>query len=205
MTHEEKIQWMALWCARNSLRLELQGEVGFGRECVGVIHGESYPDWRWYNEDYTECLSDKINGEIFRPEDAYHKHDCVAVLGRGEKAEAQLYDWLKWFDDNVFVLDHGLHKKMPIGGALAILMGQHRYARMVKAKKPEASPQEMSAAYEAARAYALEEGPAPSPRQMGLLLLDVNPKPAMPIVLGMDLASGPDQSVVHDAKGQVVR
>ena len=37
---------------------------------------------------------------IWTPEDAYHKHDCVAVLGHGDDALEQLYQWAKWLDEN---------------------------------------------------------------------------------------------------------
>ncbi len=99
-THQEKIDWMIQWAHKNKVVLELHGECGFGRECVGIMAGDSYPDYRWYTDDYTD-RADK-NGDVWTPQNAYHKHPCVAVLGRGENAEAQLYDWLKWFEDNGF-------------------------------------------------------------------------------------------------------
>lgn len=101
MTHEEKVQWMIQWAHKNKVRLELEGEVGFGRECVGILCGDNFPDYEWYNGDDYSKRADN-NGKVWTPEDAYHKHTCVAVLGRGEPAEAQLYEWLKWFDDNGF-------------------------------------------------------------------------------------------------------
>lgn len=103
MTHAEKIEWMKKWCEENGLALTLEGECGFGRECVGVLASNAcYPDYAWHNYDGDYERLDN-NGDVWVPEDAYHKHDCVAVLGRGEKAEAQLYDWLKWFQDNKFI------------------------------------------------------------------------------------------------------
>ena len=91
MTHEEKIQWMTAWAKRNDCQLQLNGLCGFSRECVGILSNGLYPD---YDKE-----------ETWTPENAYHKHPCVAVLGRGEVAESQLYDWLKWFDDNGYVVD----------------------------------------------------------------------------------------------------
>ncbi len=132
MTHEEKIQWMAVWAAKNGLQLQLAGECGFGRECVGVLAEHQYPDYEWHNEaDWTRA---DPNGEVWTPKDAYHKHPCVAVLGRGEDAEAQLYDWLRWFDDNGFVVDTGDNPKEEWEGlgVIGLMMGKHRYARMVK-------------------------------------------------------------------------
>lgn len=133
MTREEKMQWMAVWAAKSGLQLELKGECGFGRECVGVIVGDNFPDYEWHNAAYERVDG---NGDVWTPNDAYHKHPCVAVLGRGEEAESQLYEWLKWFDENGFKLETGLCPVDPAMADLAILMGKHRYARMVRKDKP---------------------------------------------------------------------
>jgi hypothetical protein len=100
MNHKDKIQWLETWCKGQGVNLVLEGQCGFGRECVGISIHEHYPDYVWYDEETYDRADD--NGDMFIPEDAYHKHDCVAVLGRGKKAEAQLYDWIKWFDENGF-------------------------------------------------------------------------------------------------------
>ena len=100
MTHTDKISWMYDWCKKNGLSLQLEGTCGFGRECVGVVVHDTYPDYHWY-DDVTYKRIDN-NGRVWAPHNAYHKHDCVAVLGRGEEAEAQLYEWLRWFDENNF-------------------------------------------------------------------------------------------------------
>ena len=133
MEHGQKISWMKEWAHNNKLRLELQGECGFGRECVGVIGSDCYPEYHWYSEeDYDR---EDENGEVWRPEDAYHKHECVAVLGRGENAEAQLYDWLKWFEENGFVAEEGFVKRDKPMSQVEILLGMHKYCRMVRTKK----------------------------------------------------------------------
>lgn len=130
MTREEKIEWMAVWAAKHGCALRLEGECGFGRECVGVSIDDHYPDYHWYDANYEPADS---NGDVWTPPDAYHKHSCVAVLGRGENAESQLYDWLKWFDDNGFELQTGDAELDPrIPAAVSILLAKHRYARMVR-------------------------------------------------------------------------
>lgn len=124
---------MALWCAKNGFALELQGSCGFGRDCVGILRDGKFPDYQWYDmETFTRL--DK-NGDVWIPPDAYHKHECVAVLGHGEAAESQLYDWLKWFDDNGFVLEHGSQQVDPRLGAIAYIMGMHHYVRLVRKQK----------------------------------------------------------------------
>jgi len=130
MRHQDKINWMIQWAHKNKLRLELEGECGFGRECVGVVADTvGYPDYEWSDDKTWERLDE--NGEVWTPEDAYHKHPCVAVLGRGVDVEGQLYDWLKWFEANNFVVETGQTKKKNLN-SIHIMLGKHRYARMVK-------------------------------------------------------------------------
>ena len=130
MTHQEKIEWMAMWAVRNNAQLTLEGECGFGRECVGILVNGSYPEYTWSNEK-TWAREDS-NGDVWTPKDAYHKHDCVAVLGRGEAAEAQLYDWLKWFDDNGFKVETGAAKPIHRLDPIEIMLGRHHYQHMVR-------------------------------------------------------------------------
>lgn len=133
MKHEEKVQWMALFAARNRATLDLEGECGIGRECVGLSANGSYASYAWFDDDYERIDN---NGEVWRPKHAYHKHDCVAVLGRGVEAEEELYEWLRWFDDNGFILETG-SEAPPNGGwdEIDLLFGRHTYTRMVKKEK----------------------------------------------------------------------
>ena len=136
MNHSDKIQWMVAWATKNKVALDLKGECGFGRECVGVIAKPSgYPEYEWYNEE--DWSREDTNGLVWMPEDAYHKHPCVAVLGRGEKAEIQLYEWLKWFDDNEFIVEIGNQSVDPRMGQIAIILGKHKYAHMVHSAKKQ--------------------------------------------------------------------
>jgi len=130
ISHTDKIAWMALWCAKNKVTLDLEGECGFGRECVGITTDGGYPDYEWYDETTYERADQ--NGDVWTPPDAYHKHTCVAVLGRGEAAEAQLYDWLKWFDDHGFVVEKGVQPIDPRLGMIAVMLGKHMYKRLVR-------------------------------------------------------------------------
>jgi hypothetical protein len=130
LTHDEKIAWMTKWATKHGLVLNLAGECGFGRECVGVLFHDNYPDYEWCNEETWE--REDPNGEVWTPPDAYHKHPCVAVLGRGEYAESQLYDWLKWFDANGFVFETGEQKMDPRLGMIGLLMGKNRFQRLVR-------------------------------------------------------------------------
>ncbi len=81
---------------RFKIIFEDEGECGFGRECVGLTSGTSYidynphkhPDYDQIEEFYDERLSQ------IAPPNAYHKHDCLAVLGRGDEAIRELSDWV---------------------------------------------------------------------------------------------------------------
>lgn len=129
MTHREKLQWMILWAHNNKVVLNLEGECGFGRECVGILADNKYPDYEWYSSDWDRSDS---NGEVWTPPDAYHKHPCVAVLGRGEAAEAQLYEWLKWFDENNFKVDLSPKENLDQLTQIELLIGGVLNARIVK-------------------------------------------------------------------------
>lgn len=87
---DERIRDARLWAAEQGCVLELDGEVGFGRPCVGVIHGQSYVDYITYSDDSA------WDGRAAAPDgvNAYHKHDCLAVLGTDEEAVDGLLRWI---------------------------------------------------------------------------------------------------------------
>lgn len=75
--------------------LELDGEVGFGRPCVGILWKTHYIDTpgSGHNDHGPFMGSDSIGGP---PEhvNAYHKHDCLAVLGTHGESIDGLLDWV---------------------------------------------------------------------------------------------------------------
>jgi len=131
MKIEDKIGWMRDWANRNGAVLELQGTCGFGRDCVGIIANTVYPDYIWYDEKYKRI---DLNGVVWSPKDAYHKHPCVAVLGHSVKSIEQLYKWICWFNDNGFILEQ---RNLPSHKftAIELFLDKHRIARMVKSKR----------------------------------------------------------------------
>ena len=128
MKRADKIIWMLAYAERMHVKLELNGSIGFGRECVGVLFEGSYVEYRWYDNETYKPL-DK-NGDVWRPDDAYHKGDYVAVLGTGIKAENQLYKWLKFFDSEGFHLETG--SKTNNFGPIGVVLGHDRFARFVR-------------------------------------------------------------------------
>lgn len=132
MNRQDKIAWMKDWAEKRGAVLVLEGECGFRRECVGIeCNGNTYPDYEWYESGDCFERADN-NGDVWTPPDAYHKHPCVAVLGRGEDAESQLYEWLQWFDKNGFELETGDVVRSKPFDPIELLLGRNKYARMVK-------------------------------------------------------------------------
>lgn len=129
MKHSDKIKWMQNYCNASGLTLTLDGECGFGRECVGVVFDGKYPDYTWYNDETYERIDP--NGEVWTPQDAYHKHDCVAVLGRGKEAESQLYNWLLWFNNNGFLIETG-KREVDEDDFIAALLSRGTWVRFVR-------------------------------------------------------------------------
>jgi hypothetical protein len=81
---------------RFKLIFEDEGECGFGRECVGLTNGSNWIDYNptvYPDHDFLEEFKDSRLWDI-APEDAYHKHDCLAVIGRGDNAIRQLSEWV---------------------------------------------------------------------------------------------------------------
>lgn len=103
---DAQVAFLKAWAADNKCYFEDKGEVGFFRECVGIISGDHYPSYRVYGSGsaYAEVY---LCPEAFPPEgveDAYHKADVLAVLGRGREAISQLYVWVKHLTENDVVV-----------------------------------------------------------------------------------------------------
>ena len=102
VSREARIVYITEWAARYGATLQLNGQVGIGRPCVGVLKGDHYidsADVKWGG--------DRFAGDWWEPEDSYHKHDCVAVLNHDddEAALAQLYEWVKWLDGHGYGIE----------------------------------------------------------------------------------------------------
>lgn len=97
MTEQEAREICERFATKYKLVFDDAGECGFGRECVGIRHGD---DWVSHNPislsgDYDQ-IPDLISDAYAPPGvNAYHKHDCLAVLGRGPEAIAQLATWIQ--------------------------------------------------------------------------------------------------------------
>ena len=106
MTTDEKVQWMEGWCKREGLKLSLDTVIGLGQKCVGVYTGKFFPEYMWYEieeDEYGKETEKRVdpNGDVWVPKDAFSMPG-VAVLGTGQKAIDQLFEWLQYFDKNGF-------------------------------------------------------------------------------------------------------
>lgn len=105
MSLDDQIDFLKRWAADNKCYFQDEGQVGFGRECVGIVKDGHYPAYRAYEPtsyDEVHCC-----WEAAPPEgvvDSYHKADILAVLGRGPDAIGQLYVWVKHLADHDIVV-----------------------------------------------------------------------------------------------------
>lgn len=88
---------------KHGIFLVRKGEVGFGRPCVGFISSDESA-----YVDYNACVYPDFNpafpnDDQYSPprevEDAYHKHDCLAVLVYGDDYNKALHQLLIWVRD----------------------------------------------------------------------------------------------------------
>ena len=117
MANDTRIEvgFLERWAAENGCRFEPEGECGFGRECVGVTAGDEYPAYEAFNH---ETLEETHNCPEAAPPvgvpNAYHKHPCLAVLGRGPDAIHELYLWVGALAERGVVVERRPRQGRPI-------------------------------------------------------------------------------------------
>lgn len=118
---------------RFKLIFEDEGEVGFGRECVGLTNGNNYVDYNPTSHPDYDYITEFYSPVFFQiaPPNAYHKHDCLAVLGRGEDAIRQLSDWVDKLNEMGVVVEK---YKTGATGFQAIISGTENYAVRIPQK-----------------------------------------------------------------------
>lgn len=125
----------------HKLIFEDEGEVGFGRPCVGFLaRGGRYLDYnpgRYGSSGNYEPI-EELHCQAAEPPDgcaAYHKHNCMAVLGHGDRAVAQLAAWVRSLESQgrVEVVDF----ETGATSMQALISGLLGYAVMVRADIPD--------------------------------------------------------------------
>ena len=121
----------------HKLILEDDGECGFGRPCVGFLSQSG--NWLDHNpinsETYESIWPD--DERLYPPkevDDAYHKHDCMAVLVHNDnydEALQQLNKWVKHLESQgeLFVQEFETGAK----GMQAVISGVFGWAIRIKA------------------------------------------------------------------------
>ena len=103
---EKTIENLQRFADDHKIVLETKGECGFGRSAVGFLHGDNYvahnpfrmgdaPDFEFihpkgFEKDPRLCAP--------RGVDAYHKHDCLAVLVSDEDYDKALKELNMWVE-----------------------------------------------------------------------------------------------------------
>lgn len=89
------------FCADTGMKFVDRGEIGFGRECVGIMNPETdcYLAYATYDKGYNEKLVHDV-AQNTAPKNAYHKGPYLAVLFDGTeegRADAinQLNSWIE--------------------------------------------------------------------------------------------------------------
>jgi len=131
------------FASEHKLIVEEKGECGFGRPCVGLLSRSG---------NYLDYNPMKDNGEFEHiwPDDerlcpphelvpnAYHKHDCMAVLTPSEDydtALVELNEWIKYLESKGKVSVHSY----PTGatGLQAVISGFIGYAVRIDAPEDD--------------------------------------------------------------------
>jgi len=102
MKFEESLKICQDFALKHKVIFDDEGECGFGRECVGFRSRNTWINHNPLNYDGSyEPIKEFSDDRLYSPGDinAYHKHDCLAVLGRGEQAIIQLATWVKHLEN----------------------------------------------------------------------------------------------------------
>lgn len=104
----QEINYLIKFCAENNFTLSLEGEVGFGRSCVGIMNptSECYIGYEVLDEKTYETIAQSTVAQRNAPENAYHKGPYFAVLVSDEETRnariSELYNWIKAINDGGF-------------------------------------------------------------------------------------------------------
>jgi len=136
MTIEKTIKKLQEFANKHSVVLEKKGEIGFGRACVGFMHGENFISYNPTDDKTYKYILGKHDKRLCSPTgvNSYHKGDYMAVLVSDEDYNEGLFQMLKWVEHigsqgEVEVVEY------PTGatGLQALISGM--YAKAIKLKE----------------------------------------------------------------------
>ena len=101
MNVDEAREICQVFANKHKVIFDDEGECGFGRECVGFNYGGAWVDHNPYDHGTYDEIPEYVCEVAYPPNgvDAYHKHDCLAVLGRGDDAIMQLAKWVQHMEE----------------------------------------------------------------------------------------------------------
>ena len=98
---KKTIKKLQEFATKHSLVLSEKGEIGFGRACVGFLHGDNYVSYNPIKDggDYAPIFGE-YDDRLYAPDgvESYHKGDYLAVLVKDEDFKKGLKDLLKWVE-----------------------------------------------------------------------------------------------------------
>ncbi len=89
------------FASKHELVFVEQGQVGFGRDCTGFTHDDTFVAHNPISAADHELIRGFADYRLYSPSgvpDAYHKHACLCVLaedGDYDSAQAQLLLWVE--------------------------------------------------------------------------------------------------------------
>lgn len=98
MTVQEAIEICNQFAIKHKVIFIEKGTVGFGRPCVGFVRGNNYLEYNPCDESTHEPLWPE-NQALLPPDttpNAYHKHDCIAVLVEDDNYDAGKIELAEW-------------------------------------------------------------------------------------------------------------
>lgn len=98
MTHRTAKEICEKFALKHKVIFDEEGTCGFGRSCVGFSSGSGWVDHNPRELSGVYARIDELACEAANPPlgvDAYHKHDCLAVLGLGSEPVIQLATWVR--------------------------------------------------------------------------------------------------------------
>ena len=137
---EKHIENIDNFAKEHGVFFKQKGECGFGRPCVGLLSSEegNYVDYNPTSDVYDDEVGFKpifTEEPLFydiAPEDAYHKHDCFAVLVHDDNYAEGIRQLSEWVDN---LREMGVELKTYETGAVgiqALLSGKTGYAFVKK-------------------------------------------------------------------------
>jgi hypothetical protein len=132
---------LGAFALKHEVTFDSNGECGFGRECVGFSKDQKWIDYDpLYGSDYRDHPDFPEDLRLHAPAgvDAYHKHKCMAVLGRGEEALRQLLAWVRHLEAQGEV--EVVRYATGYIGIQAMVSGTHSHALRLKTKVSQVTP-----------------------------------------------------------------